>query len=447
MVGKRLAALALIAAVAFGTVCGAGAAVMPKSTEQLLDTFSWAGGIEDTFIPQAKPGLRRLEEYELTQHYDHWKQDLDKAKSLGLTKLRWGVPWYKVEPQPDKYDWSFTDKVIDYMVDELHIDPIIDLVHYGTPTWMTQGFIDPTYPERVAKYARAFATRYKDKVAYYTPTNEPAVTAEYCGLRGEWPPYLDGDDGYVRVLLPVARGIQEISKAIRHADSGATLVAVEALRYVAPADEDSEKAAQAEFQRDMLPWDLVSGKVDEDHPLYDWLKKNNADESVLKDLRDNAVHQDVFGVNFYPWSIKSVQQDGSRVVLKDAPQRGRMLHKVLSNAWDYTKTPLFVTETSAAGDATARSLWMSETIDAVRIARGQGVPVVGYTWFPLITMIDWQYRTERKPLENYLLHLGLWDGEFDDDGALQRIETPLVDNYRDWIQLGMPGKTELAVQK
>jgi beta-glucosidase len=440
MVDKRLAAFALIASIALSSIGSAQANDTPRRTEQLLDTFSWAGGIEDTFIPQAKPGMRKLEEYELTQHYDQWKQDLDRAKSLGLTKLRWGVPWYKVEAKSGEYDWSFTDKVINYMVDDLHIDPIIDLVHYGTPTWMPEGFLDPTYPERVAKYARAFAQRYKDKVAYYTPTNEPAVTAEFCGLKGEWPPYLNGDTGYVKVLLPVVRGIQEISKVVREVDPDASLVAVEAMRYVAPADDESKQAAETEFQRDMLPWDLASGKVDDEHPLYEWLKKNGADEALLKQLRDNGVHQDVFGVNFYPWSIKTAKQDGSKVVLKDAPQRGRLLRKVLANAYRHTKVPLFVTETSATGDQTARSLWMSETIDAVRMARSEGVPVVGYTWFPLITMIDWQYRTEKKPLEAYLLHLGLWDSAFDDDGVLQRKETSLVDNYRDWITVGMSVK-------
>ena len=34
--------------------------------------FLWATGIEDTFIPQARPGLWVLDEYQLTQHYELW---------------------------------------------------------------------------------------------------------------------------------------------------------------------------------------------------------------------------------------------------------------------------------------------------------------------------------------------------------------------------------------
>lgn len=34
-------------------------------------TFRFAVGIEDTFIPQELPGQRRLDEYELTRHYQY----------------------------------------------------------------------------------------------------------------------------------------------------------------------------------------------------------------------------------------------------------------------------------------------------------------------------------------------------------------------------------------
>ena len=47
------------------------------------NTFFWATGIENTFIPQERPGLRALEEYELTQHYAQWRADLDRGVGPG----------------------------------------------------------------------------------------------------------------------------------------------------------------------------------------------------------------------------------------------------------------------------------------------------------------------------------------------------------------------------
>ncbi len=72
---------------------------------------------------------------------------------------------------------------------------------------------------------------------------------------------------------------------------------------------------------------------------------------------------------------------------------------------------------------------MRETLAAVRQARGDGVPVVGYTWFPLFTMVEWKYRWSRKGLEHHLLHLGLFDVE-PRDGRMDRAATPLVAAYR-----------------
>ena len=72
---------------------------------------------------------------------------------------------------------------------------------------------------------------------------------------------------------------------------------------------------------------------------------------------------------------------------------------------------------------------MVETLAAVREARASEVPVVGYTWFPMFSMVDWKYRWSRRGLEHHLLHLGLWDVQ-PCDGRLDRVATPLVETYR-----------------
>jgi len=48
-------------------------------------------------------------------------------------------------------------------------------------------------------------------------------------------------------------------------------------------------------------------------------------------------------------------------------------------------------------------------------------------------MIDWYYRRQRRPLLDYLIHLGLYDAAFDETGILQRYATPLVERYRQHI--------------
>jgi hypothetical protein len=45
-------------------------------------------------------------------------------------------------------------------------------------------------------------------------------------------------------------------------------------------------------------------------------------------------------------------------------------------------------------------------------------------------MIEWEYRTGSGPLEEYLLHLGLFASHLDEARLLRRSPTPLVDAYR-----------------
>ena len=99
--------------------------------------FMWAVGIEDTFIPQvANTTGRMLDEYDLTQHYRFWREDLALAASLGVRTMRYGIPWYKVNPARGVFDWSWTDEVLPYMIGDLKIEPIMDLVHSGCPPWI-----------------------------------------------------------------------------------------------------------------------------------------------------------------------------------------------------------------------------------------------------------------------------------------------------------------------
>src|SRR5215218_5298104 len=77
--------------------------------------FAWATGIEDTFVPQTeRVGERALDEYALTNHYLYWREDIDRAASLGVNSMRYGIPWYRVEAIPGKFDWEWTDRVLEY---------------------------------------------------------------------------------------------------------------------------------------------------------------------------------------------------------------------------------------------------------------------------------------------------------------------------------------------
>ena len=68
---------------------------------------------------------------------------------------------------------------------------------------------------------------------------------------------------------------------------------------------------------------------------------------------------------------------------------------------------------------------------AVKRLRSEGVPVLGYTWFPLFTMIDWRYRYGRAPMEQYQIELGLY--RLNESVGRRWLATPLVEQFREQI--------------
>jgi beta-glucosidase/6-phospho-beta-glucosidase/beta-galactosidase len=408
------------------------------------ESFVWASGIEDTFVPQSRPGLRPLEEYELIGHYEHWREDLALTKQVGFQALRWGVPWYRVEPQPGKFDWSWTDQVIPYLVEELKITPIIDLIHYGTPLWLYREFANPRYPQAVARYAAEFAQRYKDLVRYYTPLNEPKVNAHMCGQLGLWPPHLRGDRGYIRLMLQLARGILNTVAAIKEVDSKAIMVHVEATGTSTATFEELEPIALEERNRSYISYDLLTGRVNRHHPCYTWLLRNGATPSELSSIASQGIQLDILGLNFYPqWSTSHIRLDKKgRLMHSPHDDNGSSFASILADHYLRYNAPVMVTETSAQGPDGVRAEWLKRSHEAIKELRRQGIPVLGYTWFPLTTMIHWDYRTGNDPVDKYRQELGLF--QMGKDNEPRWTPSPLVEQIRGYIQNPFESVGELS---
>ncbi len=398
------------------------------------EEFIWAGGIEDTFVPQTRTGHRALDEYQLIGHYEHWREDLALARELGLKALRWGVPWYRVEPQPGEFDWRWIDEVLPYMVEELGITPIIDLMHYGCPFWLNKEFANVDYPRAVARYAAEFARRYKGLVHWYTPLNEPLINALMCGMRGLWPPYLRGDRGYLRIMLQLARGITGTVEAIKEIDSQAIMVHVEATGLTRTVRDDLAVLALEDQHRGYICYDLLTGSVTPDHPLFTWLVRSGVSPNDLADLAHHRISIDVLGMNFYPqWSTKQLYIDHrGRLSYRNIDQDGAGFATLIEDYYRRYHTPIMITETSALGPEDVRSRWLDASVAAIKNLRQKGIPVIGYTWFPLFTMIDWRYRFGRGPVDQYYLELGIYRLN-DKNGTGRWAVTPLVEQLRNFV--------------
>jgi beta-glucosidase len=368
-------------------------------------TFSWIGGIEDTCVyPPEGFGMRSLDEYDLTEHSLNWKSDLRSVRDLGGTSIRYGVNWPLVHTAPDEFDWTVLDERLPYAVSELGLGVIADLVHYGTPTWLAESFADPGYPDAVARFAGAFAARYRGLVDHITPLNEPLTTASFCGLRGVWPPALVGWEGWTTVVLGIVTGISRSIAAIREANPHAVIVHVEAATLYQTIASDLKDHASELASLGMLPTDLLLGRVDSSHEMYEWLVSNGATPLQLDSLRWDVPEIDLLGVNYYPdLSPRTLTRlDGE--VSQVATNLGESgLATSLTRFAERYGLPLLITETSIEGDDSVRTAWLDASVHCVQELRAAGMDLRGYTWWPIMDFVDWSYASEGRNVEEFVV--------------------------------------------
>lgn len=366
-------------------------------------SFTWIGGIEDTCVyPAPGAGMEPLDEYELTEHTQHWRADLAAVRELGATSIRYGVNWPLVHTARDEFDWTMLDERFAYATSELGLTVIADLVHYGTPTWLTDSFADPEYPDAVAAFAGAFAARYRGVVDHITPLNEPLTTASFCGLRGVWPPALTGWNGWTTVVLAMVTGISRSIAAIRTANPDAVIVHVEAASlYQTLATELEDHASQLE-SLGMLPTDLLLGRVDSSHELFGWLLENGATAAALDSLRFGLPSIDILGVNYYPDLSPRTLTEVDGVVSQIATNLGEAgLATSLARFAERYGLPMLITETSIEGDDETRTAWLEDSVRRVAELRADGMDVRGYTWWPIMDFVDWSYASAGRNVEEF----------------------------------------------
>jgi beta-glucosidase/6-phospho-beta-glucosidase/beta-galactosidase len=394
--------------------------------------FCWATGIEDTFItdPWKRTG-RTLDEYELTGHYERLEEDLDLVAGLGVGAARYGIPWHRVEPAPGRFDWSFADAALEGLLAR-GVAPIVDLVHYGTPGWLEGAFLHADFPARVAEYAARLADRFRGRIHWYTPMNEPRIAAWYCGRLGWWPPYRRGLRGFAQVLVAACRGVAAIDAALRAVDPEIVLAHVDATDLY--ESDDPALAGEVALRQALvfLALDLLTGRVDEHHALRGWLADMGFGDAQLAPFRERPLALDVVGINLYPmFTWKHLVRAGPRVRVRMRYAGPELLERLGEMYWSRYRRPLFVSETASLGSVARRRAWLDGSIGAVRTLRERGVPVIGYTWWPLFALVAWSWRQGHRALERHLLRMGLYELDPRPEAALARVPTLLASVYRE----------------
>jgi beta-glucosidase len=422
--------------------------VLKSSTvAQVLDgRFLWASGIEDTFITFPWPATgRTLDEYQLTQHYERWKEDLNLFAELGVPFVRYGIPWHNICPARGEWDWSFTDRTLEHLL-SLNIQPIVDLVHYGLPPWIEGAYLNPEFPDLMAEYAGRVAERYRGRIHCYTPLNEPRITAWYCGKLGWWPPARRGWRGFLEIMNAVCQGIVKTVRRLEEVDAEILPVHVDATDLYESAEPELQPEVHRRQEIVFLALDLIRGRVTSEHALYKWLLANGLNFEKLEWFQANKISLPLIGINLYPMftrkRLSSSAGHGLRARMPYAS--GELIDRLATLYWERYSAPLFISETASDGRLKRREAWLRDSMEAVKRVRNRGIPLVGYTWWPLFALVTWAYRQGRKAPEFYLKQMGLWDLKSTEQGIMERVPTKLVEQYRQLVSQGAQSTGELC---
>lgn len=383
--------------------------------------FMFATGIEGSYptIRDKDGKKKRVDEFEKTGHYKHWKQDFALVKELGIPFLRYGPPYYKVHLAPGKYDWNFVDDTFG-RIKELGITPIADLCHFGLPDWL-ESFQNPEFPHHFAEYAAAFAKRFP-WVALFTPVNEIRITCEFSALAGFWNEREKSDRAYVKAVENCARANILAEEAILKVQPEAVFIQSEATGYFHAKSPKALTRTHFLNQRRFLSLDLCYGH-DVSGSMHEYLLANGMkpqDYQWFLEHGQRLTPTCVMGNDYYA-SNEHLVSPGDGPIEQAGPVYGYYI--LTRQYFDRYKLPVMHTETNQLGASDAVRWLNNQWLCLIKL-KEDGVPLVGFTWYGLLDQVDWDSALREDA--GHVNCLGLYD--------LNRKIHPVGEAYRELIK-------------
>jgi beta-glucosidase/6-phospho-beta-glucosidase/beta-galactosidase len=346
------------------------------------DAFMFCTGIECSY-PTIEKGRWRMDELELTRHYEFWENDLGLVAKMKIPYLRYGPPIHWIFRAPGKYDWSFLDAVLE-RTKKLGITPIIDLCHFGLPKWLGN-FQNQEFPYYLKEYAQAMSERYP-WIRYWNPVNEIYVTARESTLQGNWNEGLKSEKAFVNATCNMVRASHLVMQSILEIRKDALFITSESSEFYQACcpQERIQKIADFENQRRFIATDLLySNPIRED--IKNYLFDNGmSNEQYNKYMQAQFNRRMIMGLDYYDWNEKLININGN------IERLGELFgwYVITKQYYDRYKRPLFHSETNSP-DARQGPGWLWRQWHNINLMLQDGIPVIGFTWYSLQDQVDW----------------------------------------------------------
>ena len=327
--------------------------------------------------------------------------DLPLFASLGLRKLRYPVLWERVA-RAGELNWNWSDERLS-AIRELKMEPIAGLLHHGSGPRCTS-LIDPLFPEKLAGFARACAERYP-WLAHYVPVNEPLTTARFSGLYGHWYPHGRDNKTFARALISQCRAAIMAMAEIRQVNSNALFVQTE---DAGKTFSTSKLSYQADFdnERRWITFDLLCGRVDRHHPLWQFFVNSGITEKELLWFTEAATPPNVIGLNYYVTSERYLDHNARKYPARYRGGNGRESYadleavrvrgeglagigSIIDECWNRYHLPIAITEAHLGCTSEEQARWFVEIWDEAQSRARKGMPVLAVTAWSLLGAFNW----------------------------------------------------------
>jgi dTDP-4-dehydrorhamnose reductase len=355
------------------------------------------GGLECT-INRTEDGYR--DQLSDAGHYAR-PGDIKEIAGLGIKKIRYPLLWEKHQPTPNgRINWKWAEARLQLIRDH-GIEPIIGLLHHGSGPEFTN-LLDNEFAEKLALYASKVARRFP-WLEYYTPVNEPLTTARFSALYGFWYPHEKEEQAFLRALFNQIKGTILSMQAIRRINPNAKLVQTEDLAKI-HSSPSLRYQANYENERRWLTYDLLCGKVDEEHFFWDDFIAAGITEDDLYFIIENACPPDICGFNYYVTSERYLDDrlenypaflHGGNGKMRYADTEAvRMnaaagLSTLLNEAWERYRLPMAITECHLSCTREEQMRWFNEVWNTCNDLKRHGKDIRAITAWALLGAYDW----------------------------------------------------------
>lgn len=277
--------------------------MIAKKTQSAIPEV-WAG-MECSFN---RIGDEFLDQLQLSGHYDR-PDDIGRFAALGIKALHYPILWELHQPKKEmSIEWDWTKSQLD-KIQSHSITPIVGLLHHGSGPAFTH-LLDKDFAEGLSAFAKKVAARFP-WLTHYKPINEPLTTARFSGLYGLWHPHAKEDRLFAEILLNQLKAIVLSMEEIRKINPDAQLIQTEDLgkTYSTPA---LQYQADFENHRRWLTYDILMGKLDSHHPLWDYFIGVGISRKTLQFFHQRPCPPDLLGVNHYVTSERFLDDDLSQ---------------------------------------------------------------------------------------------------------------------------------------